>query len=92
MGFNILCDLFLLREVSDPIKVSCCKDEIKYVNNRTRDCPLFCRGSPFSKDVNHLNKDNIDSTGIDIEDVVGEDLILEDKYCAMFHVGFVLNP
>lgn len=48
LSFDKFCDLFLLRNVEDPIlSMSEDDDYVIYENNRTRDCPLFCRSSPW---------------------------------------------
>lgn len=48
--FDIFCDVFLLRDVKDPMmqtELSDCQ-HVRFENQRTRDCPLFCRSSPWT--------------------------------------------
>ena len=49
LTFDKFCDLFLIRNAEDPILSKSGDDDyIIYENNRTRDCPLFCRSSPWT--------------------------------------------
>lgn len=87
----MFCDLFLLRNVEDPIISTKAEDDhIIYENCRTRDCPLFCRSSQWTSKIEQLR--NI--KGRDFEDVVvvdkNQDEVME--YCTKFQIGFAMNP
>lgn len=91
LTFDKFCDLFLLRNVEDPItSMSRDDDRIIYENCRTRDCPLFCRSAPWTSYTEQIR--NI--PGRDFEDVVvgTKDEEVLQEYCTRFQIGFAMNP
>ena len=90
LSMDKFCDLFLLRNVEDPItSMKLDDDRIVYENCRTRDCPLFSRSAPWTSFTEQLRS----IPGRDFEDVVtaaaGEEI---QEYCTRFQIGFAMNP
>lgn len=48
LSMDTFSDVFLLRNVEDPILKKNDDDRIVYENCRTRDCPLFTRSAPWT--------------------------------------------
>lgn len=83
LSFDIFCDVFLLRNVEDPItSMKLNDDRIVYENCRTRDCPLFCRSAPWTSFTEKVRKN---TAGHDFEDVVvGKDGDEYEEFCTRF--------
>lgn len=67
-SFDQFFDVFHLKEMEDPFlsKASRSEDATRYENSRTRDCPLFCRSSPWTTVMEPESADR----GRDFEDVL----------------------
>lgn len=66
------------------------EDYIIYENNRTRDCPLFCRNSQWTSKLEKKG----DVKGRDFEDEVPDHYISGEspQYVTKFQIGFAMNP